>query len=106
MRYDAIVQLGMTDNLPPQKPKGKRGRSGKGKVLCLLERLPDYKGDILRVASDWTVPFTNNEAERTIRFSKVKQKVSGCFRSSNARYLDNLEKFYILHRSALIGRDD
>lgn len=81
LRYDSIVQLGMTDNLPPQKPKGKRGRPGKGKVLCLLERLRDYKGDILRFASGWTVPFTNNEAERTIRFSKVKQKVSGCFRT-------------------------
>lgn len=81
VRYDAIVQCGMADNLPSQKPKGKRGRPGKGKVLCLLERLRDYKGDILRFASDWTVPFTNNEAERTIRFSKVKQKVSGCFRT-------------------------
>lgn len=81
VRYDAIVQLGMVDNIPPQKPKGKRGRVGKGKLLCLLERLRDYKEDILRFASDWTVPFTNNEAERTIRFSKVKQKVSGCFRT-------------------------
>lgn len=81
VRYDAIVQLGIADNIPPQKPKGKRGRVGKGKILCLLERLRDYKEDILRFAADWTVPFTNNEAERTIRFSKVKQKVSGCFRT-------------------------
>ena len=34
----------MAENPTPQKPKGKRGRTGKGKILCLLERLRDYKG--------------------------------------------------------------
>lgn len=81
LRYDSIIRQGMEENPMPQKPKGKHGRTGKGKVLCLLERLRDYRGDVLRFAADWTVPFTNNEAERTIRFSKVKQKVSGCFRT-------------------------
>ena len=47
----------------------------------MIERLRDYKTDILRFAVDWTVPFTNNEAERFVRFSKVKEKISGCFRT-------------------------
>ena len=80
-RFDALVAEGLKANPIKEAPKGKRGRKAKGKTRCLLERLRDYKDDILRFASDWTVPFTNNEAERCVRFSKVKEKVSGCFRT-------------------------
>ena len=52
LRYDSIIRQGMAENPIPQKPKGKHGRTGKGKVLCLLERLRDYKGDVLRFAAD------------------------------------------------------
>ena len=80
-RYDALVTEGLAANPIREAPKGKRGRKAKGKTRCLLERLRDYKADILRFALDWNVAFTNNEAERCVRFSKVKEKVSGCFRT-------------------------
>lgn len=79
--YEAIVQEGLSQNPLPERKPNQRGRLGKGKVRSLLERLQNYKAEILRFANDWSVPFTNNEAERSIRFSKVKQKVSGCFRT-------------------------
>ena len=79
--YDYIVAVGLAANPLPERKPGKRGRLKKGKIRCLLERFQDCKTDILRFATDWRVPYTNNAAEQAIRFARVKEKVSGCFRT-------------------------
>ena len=47
----------------------------------LINAHRDRKSDILRFLYDPDVPFTNNLAERDLRMIKVKQKVSGGFRT-------------------------
>lgn len=80
-QYDTLVSQGIEANPVPDRKPGQRGRQGKGKIRCLLERFKDFKADILRFAHYWQVPFTNNTAEQAIRFARVKEKVSGCFRT-------------------------
>ncbi len=58
-------------------------RKGKlqAKRHALATRMQAREDDYLRFARDLRVPFDNNEAERTIRMSKLRIKVSGCMRS-------------------------
>ena len=60
---------------------GKRGRIKQSKANNLLKRLRQYREDVWRFTTDDAVPFTNNLAEQALRMSKVKQKISGCFRT-------------------------
>jgi hypothetical protein len=78
--YDAIIVAGHVAN-PTPPPSGKRGRTRKSKAANLLGRLDLYADDVLRFATDFAVPFDNNEAERQVRMVKVQQKVSGGFRT-------------------------
>jgi transposase len=59
------------------------GRNGKlqKKRHALATRMQDREDDYLRFARDLRVPFSNNEAERAIRMSKLRIKISGCMRS-------------------------
>ena len=82
-RYDKLVAEGLDANPIPERTPGKRGRGAKGKFRCLLERFRDFKEDILRFVRDWSIPYTNNTAERAIRCARVKEKVSGCFRTKS-----------------------
>lgn len=65
----------------PSRPAGKRGVMAKSDAHNLWERLRDYGSAVLLFAKKSEVSFTNNRAERDLRMSKVKQKVSGCFRT-------------------------
>jgi len=82
-RYRNILTRGEKE-LPPIPPKqnGKRGKVAKSDAHNLWERLKKYESAALLFAKASHVPFTNNRAERDLRMSKVKQKVSGCFRTT------------------------
>ncbi len=81
-RYRNILTRGEKE-LPaiPPKPNGKRGKIAKSDAHNLCERLRDNEAAVLLFAKESHVSFTNNRAERDLRMSKVKQKVSGCFRT-------------------------
>lgn len=79
-RYDTLVTEGQRLNPPPPRT-GKRGRPALGPAGSLLRRLEVYADDVLRFATDFRVPFDNNQAERDIRMVKLQQKISGGWRS-------------------------
>ena len=78
--YDAILSRAQVDN-PIALSTGKRGRPKQSKATNLIGRLRYYGDDVWRFMTQANVPFTNNLAEQAVRSPKVKQKVSGCFRT-------------------------
>lgn len=77
--YDQIVAEGLTfhEQQPSLGKLHKKKRKGHNLVL----RLKDFKDCVLRFLERQDVPFTNNQAEQDIRMMKVKQKISGGFRT-------------------------
>ena len=82
---------------PPEKKT--RRRYAKSPPRNLLERLNNYKEDFLRFFTDFQVPFDNNFSERDIRMMKVKQKISGGFRSlKGAKYFARIRSYIMTAR--------
>jgi transposase len=89
--YDRILKEGFAfhEDQPPlvrapaQGERKRRGRQRRRTGHNLLLRLSTRKEDVLRFLTDPDVPFTNNQAEQDGRMMKVKQKISGGFRSDD-----------------------
>ena len=81
--YDAIVADGLAYHRaqPALSKAWPRGPPPRRVGHNLLLRLRTRKADVLRFLTDPSVPFTNNLAERDGRMMKLRQKISGGFRS-------------------------
>lgn len=89
-QWSALLERGESFNPPKQRTGtsqdaglASRGRLKQSKATNLLKRLRDYRQDVWRFMREHAVPFTNNLAEQALRMAKVKQKISGCFRTEH-----------------------
>jgi len=84
--YERIVQAGYAQNPVAPLPPGpkRRGRHKQSKARNLLDRFRDHPNEILAFMRDFAVPFDNNQSERDLRMMKLRQKISGTFRSFEA----------------------
>ena len=114
--YETILTEADADNPQATRQNKRRGRVKQSLAFNLISRLREHTDAVLRFVTDLRVPFTNNLGERAIRMPKVKQKISGCFRTLKGAqdfctirsYLDTMHKqehnLFEALRSTFMGR--
>jgi transposase len=83
-RYFEILAMGYAAQAPPPAScaGAGKGRPKQSKAKNLLDALMARAEQVLALLDDLRIPFTNNQAERDLRWAKVQQKISGTFRSA------------------------
>jgi transposase len=83
-RYFEILAAGYAAQPPPAASSSakRKGRRKQSKAKNLLDALLGRAEQVLALLDDLRIPFTNNQAERDLRWAKVQQKISGTFRSA------------------------
>jgi transposase len=83
-RYFEILAAGYAAQPPPPMSSAgsRKGRPKQSKAKNLLDALLGRADQVLALLDDLRIPFTNNQAERDLRWAKVQQKISGTFRSA------------------------
>ncbi len=80
-RYDALVAEGTAAN--PDPASGRKRDYYQRRSHNLISAFRDHRRHVLRYMYDLDVAFTNNQAERDLRPTKLHRKISGCFRSQH-----------------------
>lgn len=79
--FHELLDFGIEKILPAENNPHKRGRPKQSKAYNLLQRMFNDTMGCIRFIFEREVPFDNNLAERDIRMMKLKEKISGCFRT-------------------------
>ena len=112
-RYFQILENGLNEIPSAEIPDFpiKRGRKKQSKAKNLIDRCRKFPREILAFMHNFSIPFTNNLAERDIRMVKLQQKISGTFRSEGGAdafcrirgYLSTIKKNDLPVLDSLVG---
>ncbi len=99
--YDTLVAQGLAAN-PPLATRDRNSLERESYNLAVALR--NRRSEATRFASDLSVPFTNNEAERSLRMAKLHRKISGCFQSEDhARHFAVIRSYLATARKHDLG---